>query len=57
MESTTPLRPTTTVVSDGLTCLNAVTEMDCRHEIHIVGIGAESVEHPAFTGSIPCWVM
>ncbi len=42
------LLPTTTVVSDGLASFYAITEMGCRHEIHIVGSGAESVEHPAF---------
>jgi len=36
------------VVSDGLACFNAVTDMGCGHEVHIVGSGPESVEHPAF---------
>ncbi len=36
------------MVSDGLACFNAVTDMSCEHEVHIVGSGPESVEHPAF---------
>ncbi len=45
------LLPGSTVVSDGLACFNAVTDSGCEHEVHVVGGGAESVEHPAF-----CWV-
>ncbi|MCP5010333.1 MAG: IS1595 family transposase [Aestuariibacter sp.] len=42
------LLPGSKVVSDGLACFNAVTDMGCGHEVHIVGSGPESVEHPAF---------
>lgn len=42
------LLPGSTVVSDGLACFNAVTDIGCEHEVHIVGSGPESVEHPAF---------
>jgi transposase-like protein len=42
------LLPGSTVVSDGLACFNAVTDIGCEHEVHVVGGGAESVEHPAF---------
>jgi hypothetical protein len=42
------LLPGTTVVSDGLACFNAVSEAGCEHEVHSVGSGPESAEHPAF---------
>ena len=42
------LLPGSTVVSDGLACFNAVTDIGCEHEVHVVGGGPESVEHPAF---------
>ncbi len=42
------LLPGSTVVSDGLACFNAVTDIGCEHEVHIVGGGPESAEHPAF---------
>jgi hypothetical protein len=36
------------VVSDGLACFNAVSDAGCEHEVHIVGTGPESAEHPSF---------
>ena len=42
------LEPGTLVVSDGLTCFNAVTDAGCIHEPHVVGGGKQAVEHPAF---------
>ena len=43
-----PLLPGNTVVSDGLACFNAVTDIGCAHEVHIVGGGPESATHPSF---------
>jgi len=42
------LLPGSKVVRDELACFNAVTDMGCGHEVHIVGSGLESVEHAAF---------
>jgi len=42
------LDPGTIVVSDGLICFNAVENVGCIHEPHIVGGGKQAVEHPAF---------
>ena len=42
------LLPRNKVVSDGLACFNAVTDIGCEHEVHIVGSGSESAEHPSF---------
>ena len=42
------LDPGTRVVSDGLSCFNAVTDAGCIHEPHIVGGGKQAVGHPAF---------
>ena len=40
--------PGSTVVGDGLAYFDAVTDIGCEHDVHVVDGGAESVEHPAF---------
>ncbi|MCP4117743.1 MAG: IS1595 family transposase [Desulfobacteraceae bacterium] len=42
------LRPYSTIVSDGLSCFNAVEKAQCIHERHVLGGGQEAVEHPSF---------
>ena len=43
------LVPSTTVVSDGLSCFTAVTEVACFHEQNIVGKGRKSSSMECFT--------
>lgn len=42
------LVPGTRVVSDGLGCFRAVTEVGCRHEPIVTGSGPQAVQIPAF---------
>lgn len=42
------LIPGTNVVSDGLSCFNAIEKAGCYHEVHIVGGGKKAANHPAF---------
>lgn len=40
--------PGSTVVSDGLQYSDSVVETKCIHEVHIVGEGNKTAEHPTF---------
>jgi len=42
------LSPHSEVVSDGLSCFNAVVKAQCSHEVHVVHGGKNAVSHPAF---------
>lgn len=42
------LLPGSTVVSDGLACFNAVTDLGCQHDRIICGGGRAAVEEPEF---------
>lgn len=43
------LSPRTTVISDGLACFNAVTEIGCAHERQVVGKKRRSTDMDCFT--------
>jgi len=47
--ATQRLVPSTTVVSDGLSCFAAVTDAGCYHEKHIAGKGRKSTKMECFT--------
>lgn len=47
--ATRKLAPTTTVVSDGLSCFSAVTHAGCTHEPAVVGKGRKSTAMECFT--------
>jgi len=47
--ATQSLSPSATVVSDGLSCFTAVTQVGCTHERHVVGKSRRSTSMECFT--------